>query len=280
MPVVGFRYLGRGKRYSDNTDRVHEHTLTGRVTVNSLLDDGFLIGQSLLVPQLFSVHPWQPDARLKSRSIEKESKTKWTWLVTLNYSTEQDEENEESENPTDDPPQVSITTVKGTKIIEKDITGKAILNSLGFSPQNPLEIRQSTSVLRVIRNEDVLPERNEWLDKINSEPFAGGDPGTVICSLLDAERAYRNGTYYYKVTYEFEDDPDGWQPSLLNQSLYVKDGGNLVRAKDADGRDLAEPVPITEAGVQIDADDLPDSAVFLDFEGYEEVDFNELELPV
>lgn len=203
------------------------------------------------------------------------------WEVRVEYDSTQEEE---SESPFDKPPEVSWDFAQFTRVAYKDRDGKAILNSAGQYFDPPIEIDDSRPVLTVVRNE---PSYNpslayQYRDAVNSDAFYGAPPGTAKVVKITGASAVENDIPFWRVTYEFSFNPDGWQPSILDQGRYAKIGGKLVPIPefDTDGNEIrgshvADPVPLNGNGARL-ADPNPDNAVFLDFNVFNERAFNAL----
>lgn len=226
--------------------------------------------------------------QLDTAEVSRNPGSKYHWTANVNYSSRTPDPDKSGpaksgyDNPLDEPPVIKWSSGTTTEIIEKDINGVAILNSAGEPFDPPVEIQVPQPKLTISRNEASFSGTDalDYVYTVNTASFAGGAAGTVLCVGINADDSYSNGVQYWKVTYEFLYRRQGWQKSLLNQSMMYKTGGNWKRITDDAGQFITDPVPIDELGQVIDRDNLPASASFLDFDVYEEKNFGDLNLPV
>lgn len=159
-----------------------------------------------------------------------------------------------------------------------------------------------------------------YAGKVNSEFFGVYVPGEVLCTNIEASEEWEQDAdgeprRYWLVTYEFEAcvgitdmwrpmkildadywfiDPDPAAIGYLRKPIFVDANG--IYHGDPKNPDGATPVPSPVPllghapglpdiepegfGRVLQASELPDAACYIELDVYEEVDFNELELPV
>lgn len=258
-------------------------------TIQSNLADESPLTVFLAVPKLYPFADVLAFIlQLDSVEVTRKPDSKFHWSASVVYSTRTPDPDKSgpgksgNDNPLDQPAEVSWSSGTTTEIVEKDVDDKAILNAAGEPFDPPVEVQRPQPELTVNRNESSFSgaDAMDYVFTVNDGVFAGGEPGTVLCTAIDATEAYSNGVAYFKVTYKFLYRKQGWQKSLLNQSLMHKDGDDWVRILDDQGQPVPDPVPIDSIGQVIQRDDLPDSAEFLDFDVYEKKDFGVFNLPV
>jgi len=257
------------------------HTLRWRVETDTILDGSQTVLLSPAVAHLLDAHPDDPAALANRVRVSQRSENGRIWNLDVDYSTDA-----KSDQPDDDPlleeREVSWASATVSAVAAKDRDGKAILNSAGDPFDPPIEVERPHAKLTVARNEASFSGTTAiaYIQKVNSTQFSGGAPGTVLCMDINANEQERNKIKFWRVTYEFEYAPEGWQPDILEQGLRQLVSGNVETCKDNDGEAVTTPVPLDSAGAQIDASTLPGTAVFTTFNVYKEIDFNQLGLNV
>lgn len=232
------------------------------------------------------------DALATCRAITAKMETRrapWTYLVDVEWSTEtpdKDQPNRELDDPFAEPVEIETDGELVSLPLFKDRDDKLIANTVG-DPIGGLEQEENIEIVRITRNE---PRRDSNRDrqlrnKLNENAFSGAQPGEVKLRSIRCRRQFRGRIEYWVYTYEFAYKKGGWQPSLLNAGLYklaYDSAMNLVRVPCTDqyGEPVSEQVPLDANSNQIDPEDLPDDAHFLDFNTKEEADFDVLGLPV
>lgn len=259
---------------------VRNYTEVYRVETSTNTDGPYIVGSAGGLPLLGDPHFEDTSATCRKIAPKREGENKLTWLVQCDYSTETPEPEEEEENPLLKP---VIRNKRSNQVEEpmvEDLEGNMVLNSAGCQPTSPVLVKRSYGIYQFTKNyatfNDQLADAIE--DSVNSAVFLGKAAGTVRCNSIDAEEVYEGNFHYWKLTFEFEYNPHGWQPKFLNDGLHEISGGELVRILDDNGEPVTEPVPLDLSGARIPASSLPGAAITKEYTGYEEYNFNLLGL--
>lgn len=287
MSVVSVREIWPGRDGDTEFGKVRNHKRVWRVLTNSHGDDDTVVANASGLPQPYEQHPGDPGARATKQTVSQDSASPRKWLVTVEYSTGTQQQEEDDDNPLNERVKRSWSVQKLTRIVEKDTDGKAVLNKAGDPFDPPIEVPRSITTIKFVRNEASFSGSTirRYMDKINSRPFGGADINCVRCDNITADENFKNGLSYVTVTYEFTEDPLGWQPKILNAGFraYTEDNDHVLQGPykimGADGKDIDKPVPLDSRGKEIPNAQLPDAAVFLTVKAYYTVDFNALGLP-
>ena len=243
------------------------------------VDDAETVLNSPSVKQIYNLHASDSSSRvIRTRASQREEKPE-LFTVDVEYSTAAaGSEEEEEPDPLNEDAEVSWNTAAVNVVAEKDRNDNAILNKAGDAFDPPIEVERPHAVLTVTRNQASFNGSTAlaYVQKVNSAVFAGGAVGTVMCRSISATDEIKNNIQYWRVTYEFEYAPEGWQPEILEQGLRDANGDPL---KGDDGDDVTTPVPIDSSGDRITTG-LPSAAIFTTFNVYEETNFNSLGLTV
>lgn len=235
------------------------------------------------LPRLGDPFPSDPLYTCKTITPEPVANPAKSWFVTCEYSRRSNDPDDEPDNPLNEPVQSTFSSVKVRKPVTVDQSGAAIVNAADCAFDPPPEIERTHPTITFVRNEpfySFATHSEPYVDHVNSATFSGADPGTVKCADITATQERENGQDYYKVTYQFEYNPDGWQLSLLNVGYMEKaDGTNLTKIKDDNGRDVSTPWPLSVTGVAQGSPLTSASFNYLDFTVFPSVDFNNLGLP-
>lgn len=211
------------------------------------------------------------------------------WEVGVEF-TPADQEQQNPEDPTTEPPQVRFGFVTEEKIFTQDADGNAILNAAGDPFNPPVKLPVSYPTLTITRNEPTFDAAIACLykDATNADPIFGVDHGWAKLNNIQGERVwgseYTNidgskGRYYYKVSYELAFNPDGWKTKVLNAGLreLVDDGagGFKLQAIRVNGQPVTEPYPLDANGKR-----LPQGAdpVWIEIPNFKEIPFQPLAL--
>ena len=255
----------------------------------------------------------------QSRVINVQAKPKGSepgvWIVTVKYSNDLPKKDIEETDPISVDQVESWSTEERTKYVTTDINGKQILNAANDRYDEPIEVTASYPTLTVKRNESFFNTTTafSYNNALNSDTFRGAEPGTMRVRIT-AEQAHQDDTDYWKVTYVFSYNPDGWQATILEAGLYqygyvpapVNDFIKSPCTEKGDdtrvGTPVRQPVPLyaknTDAdgnikndavdaffsatttgvpvGQQIDPSNLPDHAMYTTWKVYRELPFANL----
>lgn len=253
------------------------------------------------------------DALARAQRITPIKQTDATihWHVEVEYGRETASDQDSQNPPTLRPVKRSsgVRWVEKALMVDKD--GKAILTGAQTPFDPPITVQVPHYVAKFQRWEDSFSTSaaDAYLGKVNSSAFGAYAAGRVLCTNIDASEEWEQNEdgdlqRYWLVTYEFEasQEFDPWQPlKLLNADVwhldasgvrkltYVDSAGDYGSKEDleADAVRVPKPVPLSDAngttatvGFPIAAEYLPDEANYLEFNIYDEADFNGLDLPV
>lgn len=240
MSVVSVGIKPSTLEASEDRNGVRKYNFTARIITNALMGPRAVLNDPL-TPALFS--PYGPSelgesdssAKCISRKIKQDSDGELTWELDLEFSSDSEAQGKE-ENPLDELPRYSLQWETRDKVIEQDLDGEPIVNTVGdLFTDPPYTEEEDLPVMVVTRNEASLPVAlaMDYKNKVNSDEFYGAEPGKVkLKAITTGELQVQNDVEFYKVTYEFVFNPDGWQPEILNRGH---------RAKNADGKIIDLP---------------------------------------
>lgn len=183
-------------------------------------------------------------------------------------------------------------TTRGGEVVKGDGTvmltiasGKMVRNTAMIPFDPPPSYRAFHRVYTARRFESTWNDAaaSGFLFRVNSTPFAGKDPYTVICSQLDAETVYVNDgsgapRLLYAVSYQFEWDEEGQWVDVPNVSAMEFDGSEYTWITDSNGDKVAHAVYLDEAGLALPAGDVEADEMMIRVYPYEETDFSALGL--
>lgn len=238
---------------------------------------------------LYQPHPHWPWAVCRKLSAEPHEGPR-VWLVNAEYSSAPFKASgdgsgtgggpggnptapnpaQSNETPANQrPPTIKIGGRDITKVLEKDAeTGDRVLNPVG-DPFDPLpEVTRTPEVITVTFF--VLPADLNWAtrrlyrDSINDTEItllgATYEVWTLRCAGYDVDGVWETGEegmeFFFQLTVTLQHDPDGWWPKILATGRRQKVtlplvGDVLVAIVDHAGQPVADPVPLTAAGVPV-----------------------------
>lgn len=279
ITAVNLDFVSEGASQSAGSDSQIDtsYTFQYRVEVDNESDSAATVLANTGLPGMYAPCPIDLTAFCVNRKASRESGTRKVWIVSVDYKTDAPNSEDQEDDPLDRPVKRSWSITKTTKVAAKDVKGDPILNKAGFAFDPPLEIAASHARLIFVRNEEDFDGTKalNYVDRVNKDAWAGADKGTVRCESIAADEQFENGVSYWTVTYEFEYNPEGWQPEILEQSIKDKNGKHI---QDDDGLPVSSPWPINVNGVKIETANLPADAVYTEFEVYEEKNFSALNL--
>lgn len=231
-------------------------------------------------------------ARLKSKQAALDQQLNdggAVWTVTLTYDTlpfGQGEgglepggaPNQADVQPDFRPWQISLSTIKTTKLLTEDVnTGAKVVNSVGI-PFDPVpEVPDYHPVITITAYKSIFADSYanmlNYVNKVNSAVWYGFPAGVLLCTDYNLQSQYEQNQWWWQKTVTLEVKAEGWNPlEILNASTVWQESGSkpLQPILDASGNPVTQPVPISLAGVPLNAED---DLVFLEFDAYEEVNF-------
>lgn len=187
-------------------------------------------------------------------------------------------------------PTLTVARKEVTKVLEKDVvTGKRIVNTVG-DPFDPLpEVFRSNHVItaKFFRTPAQLgwATRSQWMDSINETAVTilgrTYPARTLRCTAYDLDTTWETGplgmAFFFSINFQAEYDRDGWQPKILNTGRRKRGATTsdpITAIVDANGQPVADPVPLTAAGVPVPPGTDPDDYHYVQPKGYVEKEWN------
>jgi hypothetical protein len=179
---------------------------------------------------------------------------KW-WMVTLNYGPfNAAEQAADDGNPLKAQPEISWGFRDIEEVIRVDFNGDPVVNTAGEPFDPPLTDNLPGPVMTITRNEPIgtySPRKAyEYRGAVNSDVFAGEDPGFARVLQIGGKRAY-HGTcgWYFQVTYEFEFNPDGYTRRINSMGFReVGADGKLAHILTNQGTPISSPALLDQNG--------------------------------
>jgi hypothetical protein len=235
MSVVSCVELFDGSSGSADNRGQRKYTRKFSVQTNSVSD-----GPSVVIDYintnsaaLFSTYSRGNDSDSGSlvESIDVDEDGYLKWLASIRYSTITPDEQKANENPTLRPADVRWNVKRFNKPMTIDYNGLTIVNSADDAFDPPLEVEVVRQVLTISRNEGSFNPSlsQEYANSINSDVWYGAEPGTVLCHPFEAERQYEQNMYFWRVTYQFEFDRDGFYAIVLDQGFNYYAVGTVAK---------------------------------------------------
>lgn len=175
-----------------------------------------------------------------------------------------------TEDPLDEPPHRSWTSVISAEPITYDIDGNSIENTAGKVFKPPITINVYDSALRITRNEATFNpvQQAEYRNTTNLQTFLGAPPGTARLVTFDGDEVIEADMTYWRVLYEIhfrlqkrpEDQSKylGWLRRVANRGLMqylgtakpdgTPDEKNCI---DSTGEPVREPANLALDGKQL-----------------------------
>lgn len=243
-----------------------------------------------------------PLARASSFTPIKQEDATIHWEVDVEYARETGNQLDRQNPPTLRPVKRSAGVRWVEKALQQDKNGDPILTSAKTPFNPPITVQVPHIVARFTRWESSFGYATikTYAGKVNSTTFGAFEAGQVLCTNVEGSEEWEqdgdgNLVQYWLVTYEFEssEDWDKWKPlKILDQDFFfldpsdsykrklilIKEDGTYTPTSADDTSPVPSPVPLDEDGVVLLASELPESAHYLEWDIYDEVDFNALGL--
>lgn len=224
--------------------------------------------------------------RCKGRRITQDSENPYFWEVEAVFASMTRDEEEESDDPTQRPPQVSFygenteTPVVGEHqdVANADDTHfkGPIRNSAGMIFDPPPMMRQSRPVLEIeVSRTTVNPEQIfSYANAVNSDFFMGAEPRTLLMDPPYVSLEFENGVRHWKHRFRMTYNDKTWDLQLVDHGpKYRVAAGStvLMTFTDADGHPRLGY--LADDGTALPEDDDPN---YLRFKVYKELPFGAL----
>lgn len=273
------------------------------ITDNKLDDFNAVITHGLssgILPQLYSGHPSNAYLTARNLRADSQSESPLHWIVTATYSSEplpvREKEKQENPNPLNRKARIRWQTKEYLETAERDIEGKAKLNSAGDFFDPPPTRRRSNWSVSVTKNLTTVPawildfndcpinQSQFTLDGINIEANKA-----MLTAIEIGEEQENQGVKYRQLTLHIElagKHQQDFKTRILDQGLRRKisvEGGGYEQRHIEEQNDDGEYSKVTSprllngtGGVLTQPS--PENAVFLEFDDYEALDFTQLPL--
>ena len=124
--------------------------------------------------------------------------------------------------------------------------------------------------------------------KTNSDTFRGAAPGTLRVRISATEET-QDDVDFWKVSYVFTYNPNGWQPKVLEAGLYQLIDNRAGTAKrkvpctemggdPLESQEATHPMPLDADGKQIPHEDALTDAIYTTWNIYQELPYGNLGL--
>lgn len=208
------------------------------------------------------------EAFCTSVSPQQDAEDPRKWMVTVEYSTDSTSSLE-----------VSWDVVKKKVALEVDRFGEAILNSAGDTFDPPIDTEQVQWRLTINKWKSSFNPvtLSDYLFHTNISTFYGFAAGQVLLDAVRAKQSRRGGVDGWDTTWEFLCDVDGHDLHLLDMGMRELGLTAPNHIIDSRGQLVSKPVLLDGTGFPL-ADPTPATAEFLDFEIYDQANFDDLGL--
>jgi hypothetical protein len=247
MAVFSVNLVPGGRSSSINENFERTYTRNFIVISDDIADDEYYIRTHLGI-SLFAGHPDDAAARLKSISVQEGERLSDArgdgsghagakWNATLEYGLIHPLETTTTGIPENQPIEVSINGEIYEKAIDLDIAGNPIVNKAGDKFDPPVVRDQTRCRIEITQNLSTLSAGGAnpiavllgYANSINSDVWFGFPVKTVKFQPPTIVPKYSqfSDVVYYRVTYTFDFDPEGWTKQVENAGFrqLVTSGG-------------------------------------------------------
>lgn len=251
MSLVRISEIADGRDANVNVKGVRERTRVFRVRTSSHSDDALLLFLAADLVALRDPHPLDSGCLCNDIAASEDQGSPWLWLVTCEYSSEQEQEGKEAENPLERPPDISWDAAEYEEPYETDQRGRAVASSSHEPIDPPLQRDAGRGMWRIERNEAEFDEARweAYRNVTNSDPWRGKAVGTCLMKPIRGRSQYENGVQFARVSYEIHYDPRGWTHRPLDRAFsYLDANGDRVPFRDPQGTPLQAPTLLNGRG--------------------------------
>jgi hypothetical protein len=243
--------IKRGSRSGDiDKNRVRKYSVTYVVETDDKNDGPQTVLSAFGLPSLYQHYTLGNDDDLAALCISGKASEVGdggkTWDVQCEFASDAIPKNE---NPLNDPVRYSLQWAQHEKVIEQDQDGNPIVNTVGdLFTDPPYKQDDSRPVLVATKNypaadfASLVSLAVDYKDSLNTDGFYGASAGQVkLTNITTGDLQTQNEIDFYKVTYEFSFNPDGWQPEILSRGHRAKDADdNIYDLPNKEVRNLDE----------------------------------------
>lgn len=272
------------------TSQLDDNGITGNASVTRVFNvvpdtptfDVLDVSAATGIPRNGDIHPSNFALVCRSKNVRQVHPGYFEVECTYTAKTSEPED-EAAGNPLEEPAVIEVSAITSEEPIDEDVNGDPIATVNG-EPIVGLTMAVTDMAVKVTRN---LPTFNIWsiaayTNKVNSTTFLGSPAGTVRIMDIQASSELSDEFEYWKVSVTFHirrglrtTDAKAWYKRVKHEGYYVKVGSDVKRATDSDGNPVVSPVPLKSDGTEETDKSL---ASFLEFQVYESVDFNAMNL--
>jgi hypothetical protein len=214
-----------------------------------------------------------------SKSARETPDNPFRWEVEVNYSSAAEDPEQAAENPLDRPAIYKWTSEASKDPLQEDTEGNAVTNSADM-PFDPLpEVDVANRILTIVRNEETFDpdDKDQYTYTLNQNEIFNQPAGQGRLEPIEGEEQFENGIKFWRVTYtiKFRKQPKTWQIWLLDQGPCELIDDEWVKVIDKNGTEVGV-VNLDGEGRKIDPAE--DDPTYFGFYGYEEADWDPLDL--
>lgn len=223
----------------DSTSRLQWLAVTNSNADSETVVYQYGLDNGILPLPYISPHPTLVGHICRSVKVRQASGAPRQWTIDAEYSSAPTKDGENEENPLLRPAKIQWRTNQYRQAIDKDITGKAILNSAGDYFDPPVEVDRSRWTANVSKNVATVPSYLlDYADAINNNSFSisGLSVEQYTAKVQDisiSELKIEGDVLYYEFSYSLEFRREKWQPfEVLDQGyrnkVLLTEGGQTV----------------------------------------------------
>lgn len=301
MSVIATSEIHEGRDGSIDEGSVRRFTRTFRVRTDNPYDGPLTVLVQSSVPRVGDFYAEQSGAvdtgsRCRSVTPTQDQNERTEWMVRCEYSSERPAQSIDTqqgrvdpaewvENPLLRPATYRWGTSATTRVVDKAellqddlswLVDQPVANSAGYKFDPPPEIEEFNLTLSVVRNEAIFDPfvAYQYTGAINTDVFLGLFAADVArCLGITGESQFENGSYFWRVSYEFEFRFGGWYLVLLDAG-YVDSAGEVFM--DAtNGVPRSDPTLLDGAGAELGD---PTAPVFRTFRAIRQLPFSPLNI--
>jgi hypothetical protein len=228
------------------------------VAVTTADEGSYAVSTAAGIPSIGAAHPEDPVALCVDVDSKPHAGERDKWIINLKYTNDLPEEDIDDDDPTSARPKSSWGADDFSRFVSEDRDGAAIVNKAGDRYEDPIEIIDTFPTLTITKNINSFNVATAFAynNSTNSDTFKGAAPGTLRVKITASEE-WRGDAPYWAASYVFRYNPNGWQPSILEQGLHQLWNANKVPctvkgAAPFDSDSVENPVPLDVNGLQID----------------------------
>ncbi len=294
-----------------NGERTYERVF--RVTTDAKTVGSLEVYFASGVPRMWDYYLCENEYDYGARVVKvqpKQTADPFTWLVTIQYSSGRvspqqakvgaspakgsQPQQQDDTDPFARPPEIRWGFSQYQRVVTKDTTGKAIVNSANDAFDPPPTVDDSRPTLTYVRNlidptfsPELVGTYPAWdpalaiayQDAVNTDTFLGVPAGQAKVASLSASSVYERGIFYYKGNFEIHFRREGWALQILDQGYHELDtvtGKYKIIVDALTSIPKSSPTPLNGNGFAVDFNSLGAVPHYLTFKVYKELPFSAL----